>query len=222
MVRRAVLKKSLKNTQVRIQYPVSRVKSYPHLGNHTCLVFHSNPPLGKQTATPNSTIQMAPRHLLLGNSEETLEPGFTSSYFRSPFTDHKFQLMDNGYVSGFYNESCPGYFCRNLLILKDTENMVPARQGVWKSELPVTYQMWTATTGWRIQNKNNIPSMSLGFQGDWVLRNNMNGQFRPIPANSQWIPHVSSHESITSKNEPKNQIIYLWFIDIWSQHQTDT
>ena len=47
------------------------------LGNHACLVFHSNPPLGKQTATPNSTIQMAPRHLLLGTSksEETLEPG---------------------------------------------------------------------------------------------------------------------------------------------------
>ena len=68
-------KKSLKNTQVRIQYPVSRVKSYRQLGNHACLVFHSNPPLGKQTATPNSTIQMAPQHLLLGKSEETLEPG---------------------------------------------------------------------------------------------------------------------------------------------------
>ena len=44
------------------------------LGNHACLVDHSNPPLGKQTATPNSTIQMAPRHLL-GKSEETVEPG---------------------------------------------------------------------------------------------------------------------------------------------------
>ena len=142
MVRRAVLKKSLKNTQVRIQYPVicpvSWVKPYPQSHLATTLVSWTTATHHLENKLRSPT---PPFRWLLGTCcLVSQRKHWSQAYFRSPFADHKFQLTDmlvdstmnhaQGILVGiFWFWKTPRIWCRRDRAFGNLNYLLPTKCG---------------------------------------------------------------------------------------------